>query len=269
MRSAIAVTVSGLLGAVACGEFAGDAEPPAASEPVADGGQTPRAKDAAVATTTGADAGGACETIIDEPFSTASVGGWKPGAQQTAPIEFIAGPEGRPSLHVLAHSTGAPVKGYLEQTVDYPVLSAHAEFDLAVERVDALAAFGCALNLTRTVLFTEARVGLLQQAEPAGLFAWGSLYKDGTSDTFVQLTPPPLETWSRVKLDLAVAADGFVERSITLGTGERQDLGRARPPGEAPLDAVHVLCGVITVAGANSYASVYVRNVVVTACKRP
>lgn len=76
-----------------------------------------------------------------------------------------------------------------------------------------------------------------------------------------------LKTWVHVRAELAVAPDGFVERTLTLGTATRV-LARFDPA--VAFDGVRVACGIENAyagGGSTAQVTIFMKDLKVTACK--
>jgi hypothetical protein len=174
------------------------------------------------------------------------------------------------ALSVDAHSTGnALSRSYFDRSVTQQgIRSVHAEFDFAYDVLEPSVAFGCVTNLVRSAPFGEARLSLeLDDTGFAGAGGFGDNSGPGSVETET-VDLPPAGTWTHVSFDLALASDGFVESKFRVDTLEKT-LPRYLPAGSGAFDGVHVLCGVIGLRGADSRVSIYLKSLVVIACKPP
>jgi hypothetical protein len=264
-RTFTAGLVMGLVGVLACGSFEANGAPPV--EDTEDAGKTKPRSDAAAPSEAGADAGETCEVVIQHAFDSGSIGGWTAAGDN---LEFGLGPDEIPALKVTnLQSHGDLVRTYIEQKVPYPgIRSVHTEFDFAYDQVDPNASLGCVTNLARSVPFGEARIQLARDSQ--GLQV-ASGFSDGTAPVnseLAQVTPPDPHAWTPVIFDLSVGSDGTIERKFDFG-GQVGTMSAYVTPGSAGYDAVHVLCGVNGLQGENAVANIYLKSLVVTACKKP
>jgi hypothetical protein len=259
----------GLVGVLACGSFETDGGAPVQdTDGGRDGGKTKKPNDAGAATETDADAGDGCKVVIQSAFDTSFTGGWTGTGDN---LGFGPGPEGIPALLVQgleSHGDGDIARSYLDQKVSYPGLrSVHTEFDFAYDQVDPNASFGCVTNLQRSAPFGETRIQLARDSQGLEVASGFSNGGPPVESALVVLVAPNPHVWTHVTFDLSVGSDGTIERKYDFG-GQAGTMPSFVTPDSSDYDTVHILCGVNGLQGTNSKVNLYLKSLVVTACKK-
>jgi hypothetical protein len=273
-RSFAAHAVPALLGLFACTHYGAADEPPREQTPDAGPGNDSGASTPTVeaGSTDGSPAGAndagapTCEHIIEQELDNPLMAGWIVTGNGTS---FGPGPDGMSALKISLTSNGELQRSYLERTIAYPgIRSVHSEFDVAYDQVDAVAGFGCVTNLARSTPFGEVRLELSRDTNGlAGVSAFTD--EQGLTGSEMTVLAAPLPgTWVHVTFELSVTSQGTIERKLDFG-GQSKTMTPLTRAGSSTFDGVHVLCGVVGLQGAGASATIYLKSLLVTACRIP